>query len=480
MALTGAPGVIANINANPLGQPAQTRGSDAMFAVGSAAWGQLNTPTLVTSWKEFERKFGGKYPNGTLAPIVYEFFRNGGTRAYLIRVQGDSTNAAGTLKTTTNTVGVGFFGKHPSALVDITVNFDNGTLRVISKYLGISETYSNFVAHPTPAQQTQIADGSANLTSPDVVNAKSRLVTIDMTSISAQPLASPQIVALTGGVAALGGDAYAAWERFDDTFGPGQMVCAEFDARLITLAERYKRIYLTAGDEIGYDAAKALRENIDSSYAAIYEPGFVKIIGSNNQLETVSVLGGVAGIFARAEREVGIHKAPANFRLEGATGVEQMTDGQRQSLNEIQVNAITAINEQGIKVYGARVCKAGGQITAIHEQRVLNQIFYDLRRALQQFIFQPASSRLFREIKSTCEQYLRTLYRQGAFYSPTGAEDDAFRVICDASNNPPEDIAQHRVTVDVGVHIVGMAEMIFLNLSSVPLATDLDVLGGSN
>ena len=65
--------------------------STAAF-VGTAARGRPNYPTFVTSWTQFERIFGGFDKNHPMPLSVYQFFQNGGVRAYIVRVlAGDAT-----------------------------------------------------------------------------------------------------------------------------------------------------------------------------------------------------------------------------------------------------------------------------------------------------------------------------------------------------------------------------------------------------
>lgn len=56
--------------------------------VGMAEKGDLDKPTLVTSWGQFVDKFG-RYTTEKphLAPAVYGFFANGGSRVYVVRVK---------------------------------------------------------------------------------------------------------------------------------------------------------------------------------------------------------------------------------------------------------------------------------------------------------------------------------------------------------------------------------------------------------
>jgi hypothetical protein len=54
--------------------------------VGWAARGPTDRATLVLSWADFERKFGGLDGRGLLGYAVSHYFANGGRRAYIVRL----------------------------------------------------------------------------------------------------------------------------------------------------------------------------------------------------------------------------------------------------------------------------------------------------------------------------------------------------------------------------------------------------------
>ncbi|HSK74539.1 MAG TPA: phage tail sheath C-terminal domain-containing protein [Pyrinomonadaceae bacterium] len=54
--------------------------------VGWAAKGPTDRAELVLSWADFERKFGGLDNRSYLGYSVYQFFNNGGSRAYIVRL----------------------------------------------------------------------------------------------------------------------------------------------------------------------------------------------------------------------------------------------------------------------------------------------------------------------------------------------------------------------------------------------------------
>lgn len=504
--MLNAPGIQATINTRPLGQPAPAQGSDVFFVVGYAAFGPIRVPTLITSWNEYVNKFGGFHANSEMADAVYLFFKNGGRRAFVVR---ESVNGVAPFVNVNDRANVPsstlkISAKYASSLTDLKYTVVAGALNntvdlaVESATLGIREVYKNFKINLTADDQAAVDAGDSPLNTIETVNGKSHLIVLqNLNSAAAAPANLPALGngALTGGSDDISdiGSLATALETLSELYGPGQVAAPGFitaTGLLVAHAENFKRIALIEIPETSESNAElvTLRATLDSSYAAAYYPPRIQMrdFRGSGQLKSYSPVGAVAGIFAKAETDIGIHKAPANYRLAEVVGWDTttfgtMNEGQREFLNEKQFNVIALLPEQGIKVYGARVLKSYGRITSIHEQRVLNAVYYRLKRSLQEFVFQPANQQLFRELRSVCAQYLRELYRSGALFSPTANEEDAFRVICDETNNPPEMLQQHKISVDVWIHIVGMAEQILLNINSVPLATDFDgLISGGN
>jgi phage tail sheath protein FI len=64
--------------------------------IGGAKTGPILEPSLVTSWSQFESKFGGliSSPRIYLGYAVDAFFRNGGKRAYIVRVASSTASKA--------------------------------------------------------------------------------------------------------------------------------------------------------------------------------------------------------------------------------------------------------------------------------------------------------------------------------------------------------------------------------------------------
>ena len=59
--------------------------------VGAALRGPTNSPTIVSSYGEFERAFGGLWASSPMTYAVQQYFQNGGSQAMIVRVAGDGS-----------------------------------------------------------------------------------------------------------------------------------------------------------------------------------------------------------------------------------------------------------------------------------------------------------------------------------------------------------------------------------------------------
>jgi phage tail sheath protein FI len=84
MATYLSPGV--NIRETDFSYYVKQLSTAACGMIGVAERGPLNVPTLVTSWEQFLRKFGGYIQSGYLAYAARSFFDNGGAQLWVNRI----------------------------------------------------------------------------------------------------------------------------------------------------------------------------------------------------------------------------------------------------------------------------------------------------------------------------------------------------------------------------------------------------------
>ncbi|HEV7701065.1 MAG TPA: phage tail sheath subtilisin-like domain-containing protein [Pyrinomonadaceae bacterium] len=499
---TTTPGVTALVNQGQVARPIERQPSSTAFLGGYGVWGPVGVPVIISSWLEFVRKFGGFNANSYLADAVFVFFQlYGGAQAVISRAVGP-TPVVGTKSlmdgagTPVATIRVD--AKYPSSDVDIKVQVAVGTaansrkLIFTSVYLNITETFDSVTL-----ATADLAD----------ISEKSKLVNLtNLSSATAAPNNLPAVAAaasLTGGTddfASIGAANYTATLTpfADSNLGGGQVsipgiTTSAVLAALKAHAETYSRLAIL-DSPFGTDVAGMLALDTAawrSLFAALYYPWvkMQRLDGVNNtKFYPPSIF--ALGACAQVDRTQGTHKAPANVSVPGAIDVERNSDGSpmftdaaRGNLNAKQINVIAPITTEGIKIYGERLLYPAGEtrVRFVHERRLLNLVYYSARIGYSWAVFQvvDGTGRLFRDLKASGANFLRTLWRDGAFYGKTEAE--AFVVTADVSNNPPEELAQGRVHVQMGVKLSPTAEQVIINIDSVPLGQDLSVLnGGTN
>ena len=72
--------------------------------LGRAKKGPLDDPTLIQSYADFERKFGGLWENSTMSYAVQHYFLHGGKDALIVRVINGGAKATISLPTDSSTL----------------------------------------------------------------------------------------------------------------------------------------------------------------------------------------------------------------------------------------------------------------------------------------------------------------------------------------------------------------------------------------
>jgi phage tail sheath protein FI len=87
------PGVF--VEEKPSGaKPIEAASTSTACFTGTAGRGRPSFPTFVSSWFQFKNAFGDLDKNHDLPLSVYQFFQNGGSRAYILRVVASDAAAA--------------------------------------------------------------------------------------------------------------------------------------------------------------------------------------------------------------------------------------------------------------------------------------------------------------------------------------------------------------------------------------------------
>lgn len=201
----------------------------------------------------------------------------------------------------------------------------------------------------------------------------------------------------------------------------------------------------------------------DSAYAALYWP-WIKLIDpvTNREIE-MPPSGHIAGIWARNDSTRGVHKAPANEIVRGATGLAyNASKGEQDTLNPDGINVIRAFPGKGITVWGARTLSQNPSWRYINVRRLFNFVEKSIERNTQWVVFEPNDIRLWGRIRRDVNAFLTTLWRDGMFFGVTPSE--SFFVKCDAENNPEETRNQGKLIIEIGIAPSKPAEFVIFRI----------------
>jgi phage tail sheath protein FI len=198
--------------------------------------------------------------------------------------------------------------------------------------------------------------------------------------------------------------------------------------------------------------------------AALYYPWIEVIDPLTRRPIAIPPSGHIAGVWARTDERRGVHKAPANEVILGATGLAfQVTHQEQGSLNKNGINCIRAFPGRGIRIWGARTLSSDPEWRYINVRRLFNFISESIQTGTQWSVFEPNDQFLWNALSISVSSFLKNVWRSGALFGAT--PDEAYYVKCDAETNPPEVIDAGQVVCEVGIAPVKPAEFVIFRLS---------------
>jgi phage tail sheath protein FI len=202
----------------------------------------------------------------------------------------------------------------------------------------------------------------------------------------------------------------------------------------------------------------------DSSYATMYYPWIQVDDPILNKGIYIPTCGHVAGVWARSDNTRGVHKAPANEVVLGATGLAyNMTKGEQDTLNPNGVNCIRSFPGRGIRIWGARTLSSDPAWRYINVRRLFNYVEKSIERGTQWVVFEPNDMMLWARVRRDINSFLTTVWSEGALFG--ASPNQAFFVTCDAALNPPESRDLGRLIVEIGMAPVKPAEFVIFRIS---------------
>jgi phage tail sheath protein FI len=466
--------------------------------VGWAARGPVDKATLVQSWAEYERTFGGRDRRSSFGHSVSHFFANGGQQAYIVRlVAGDAGTAGvavgGVLDVAARNPGdwakdygvttkiraddatrfrIQVVYRPQGATADAVVeSFENlsmipGDRRDVVKVL---ETESSFIraavlggatSPPADTVAAQILTGAANL---------------DGTVL--QPDSPAFETALQSGGGTGGVNLLDQIDLFNLLCVPGETSNA-----VVSELEKFcrdRRAFLVVDAPQGASFTSLQNgpdptiTGADAINAALYFPWVLAPdpLQENRPAEyPPSPL--AAGIYARTDSQRGVWKAPAgtDASLTGVLGLRTvLTDLQNGQLNIRAINCLRTLTVFGNVVWGARTLRGNNEVGSewkyVPVRRMALFIEETLYRSTKWVVFEPNDEPLWAQIRLNIGAFMQTLFVQGAFQGSSPRE--AYFVKCDKETTTQADIDNGIVNIVVGFAPLKPAEFVVIKIQQI-------------
>ncbi len=452
--------------------------------VGRAQRGPVDTPTLITSFPEFERLFGGLWLKSDLGHSIRDFFEQGGRRAVVVRAHLPAPDHLATLNfgrgnsrlvleaTSPGTWGSkleGTIAPLPRNRFDLTVT-DRGT-GLIESFAGLS------LAPRSPRRVDRALEESA------LIRARLPLPT-------SLPPRLPVTVTATGGRdGRFGVSAYTGPGMRESGRGIYALDRSEL-VNLIVLCPYSTTAGVPLGvvtAAIGYagerramvildppstwhtvtDARFGAAGFVEGKDAALYFPRVSRADPMRGgRVREFAPSGAVAGMLARLDLNQGVWRSPAggSASLSGAIPSIPLTKTDIDELNPLGVNCIRALPGRGTMVWGARTRAGAGNAEwkYVNVRRLALFLEESIRRGLEWAVFEPNNETLWARVRGQIDNFLYGVFAQGAF--PANRSQDAFFVRCGPDTMTQNDIDDGRLIVLIGIAPIRPAEFVIFRI----------------
>ncbi|HEV7588173.1 MAG TPA: phage tail sheath subtilisin-like domain-containing protein [Longimicrobium sp.] len=464
--------------------------------VGWAARGDTDRATLVQSWQDYERRFGGLDSRSLLGYSVLHFFNNGGQQAYVVRLVATGAATASVVLDAVLTV----TARNPGDWAKeygVTARPGTGGTRfglTISRVPAsgppvVEEVFENLSMDPADRRFVE-----------NVLEAESALVRVALVAGATTPPDTAGVAVKLAGAAGLDGPVLEPDNApFETALGLAastggvnhlrrvdlfNLLCVpgETDPTTVALLQKFARDHRAfmivdcaqgasfTTVQAGPPAAIAGDDGIN---AAFYFP-WVKAPDPlrENRIAEYPPCGFVAGLYAKTDSTRGVWKAPAGVdaSLSGVAGVrEVLTDLENGTLNVQAINCLRVFPVYGTVVWGARTLRGNNELGSewkyVPIRRLALFIEETLFRGTKWVVFEPNDEPLWAQIRLNVGAFMNGLFRQGAFQGRTPR--DAYFVKCDANTTTQADRNLGIVNVLVGFAPLKPAEFVVIRIQQI-------------
>ena len=497
------PGLFFEVIRRPA-EPSPLR-SDVAGFVAFTRRGLVGVPVRVQGWRGFQEVFGGLDTRYHSPYAIRGYFENNGEIAWIVRLPGPPTKAAETAAAEWETAGA----KNLAAGYELVATSPGtwATGAEISIRYELASASSDPQLTLTVRASGEPVEWHARIPALDLVsevNARSRYIRLkEINPPSAAPGPRLRNWTIAMGTLRAGSDPEPAAEQYREAL---MMLNEQPEVALIALPDLWSVEIqnLATGAEreiLGYaiSTAEALRDRMVIADAplhaaqardemawfaaegreqwtsalragALYHP-WVRVPdpqgGTLRPVRSVPPSGHVAGVISRLDRERGPHSTPANAILFDAIDITTSLNADQfpEDAREI-VNPLLCRPGRGIEVWGGRTL-AEPQGNFIAHRRLIHRLVRAIRRVAEPLVFEINGPELWLALARASTTVLLEAWRAGRLKGQRSEE--AFRVRCDAANNPQANIDLGQVLCEIDVAPAAPMEFITLRIE---LGTD--------
>jgi len=480
---------------------------DTLYIALLAQRGRANVPTLVTSFDRFKALFGGPVTRsaGTAYSAGYEvlrhFFRRGGKRAVVLRIEGTAVEALTTLvDRATEPVailnvyakGSGTWANNYDLIISAGTQADTFKLTILDENGDEVEPWDNLL--PTDSACEAVSDGSsyvrlvrnpANVTaSPDNLPALGTFalgVTTPGTNDN-----DPTAAEIVGTVVASVRTGLKALRTY--RYGRGAICAPDLDndptviAELVAQSLPFFRVHVTSS-QAGATVATAITQRlaVNNKGSVFLYPRIRDLDAYTSQAKTYPAVGHMIATWWAEIALKGQGKAPAGaaFTIDAVPGIERAANGSplieaadAELLVGNNVNPIWDRTGLGNAIWGGRAATnevAWKMASCAYLYCVIGDA---VQRVLDQQVYEVVGSEEFDAMYMGVYGFLAGMQRAGAFrgnlpdpYSVPDEVNDAFAVFVGAGIQTPTDNANNVIRVRIWFREALTAETIEVELA---------------
>ncbi len=418
--------------------------------VGRALRGPLNTPVLVRSFGDFQRRFGESWSRSSLGPAVRQFFEHGGLQLYIVRVANHARGAMVCLPASGSALVMHAVEPGSTEIIRAAVDYDgidddehfNLTLQRLNPTSGRVED-QEFLRRVSYLEDAENFIGNALLTS-SLVRLSTPLPnhrperTVGAGGPGAASYAEP-VQSGTDGTELSDYDligsrrdktglfALEQVEDFDLLYLPPPGKGVDTGPAAILAAEQYcreRRAMLVVDPRAEWSTPAAAAQGVrELGYASPNMVGYYPRMRERGTEDIARPAGGaLAGLLCKLDRTSG----PWGDLDQGGLGLQrhlvpaiEVDESEAELLQRAGLNVIGAGTAGRSRVRGAvtmgRGSEAHRRFSQLAVQRFSLRIISAIATATRWAVFEPASHDLGRHVRGQVQTYLSCLADLGAF-----------------------------------------------------------------